>query len=196
MRYFVVDFRRTRNRLGNLLAEDFPEPLAQPVNGNPRRPLRYPESAGDRLRNQSRHGRQSERTSGDRSRRSCPRLRIPCERRVMVWSSSVRAQRRSYMLSALDSAVGSIWYRVSATDVSKGSGVSPPPRFSVRARSHSLAINRFTATMRKVRNRPFSRAAERRYSFCSRRAKNSCVRSWASWGDCPWRRTKAYTEYQ
>ena len=64
-----------------------------------------------------------------------------------------------------------------------------PPRFAARARCHSLTRKCFKAVSRKERNLPRSRCARPRYCFSSTWAKNSCVRSWASSGVCPQRRT-------
>ena len=69
------------------------------------------------------------------------------------------------------------------TAVSSGTGTAPPPRFCARARSHSLARNRFNAVSRNVRKRPFAGRRHRTQRPSSSRAKNSWVESWASSGE-------------
>ena len=65
------------------------------------------------------------------------------------------------------------------------------PRFWARARLPSSAMKFLKVVRRNDRNRPLRGSTCFRDSFSSRRAKNSWVRSCASSGDFPWRRTKA-----
>ena len=65
----------------------------------------------------------------------------------------------------------------------------PPPRFCARARSHSFARKCFIAVSSHERNFPRSRPTSPSQPFSIRRAKNSWVKSSASWGAFPCLRT-------
>jgi len=62
---------------------------------------------------------------------------------------------------------------------------APPPRFCRIPLRCSSVRKRFTAVSRKVRSFPRSATGRLKQSFFRKFAKNSCVRSSESWGECP-----------
>ena len=100
------------------------------------------------------------------------------------------------MRSGVSGSAGSLTYRSSAVSNDSDSAAAPPPRFCALARSHSSDRKCVSADSRKVRKRPLLRSASATQFFSSSLAKKACVRSWASSGEWPRRRTNAYSGNQ